>query len=254
MKKFFAIISFLMIQAATAQTGVELATKIDALNNGFVGESAQMKMVLIDSSGTKVNRTLTGKFLEVAGDGDKSIMTFITPKDVRGTKMLTWTHRTGDDDQWLYLPAVKRVKRISSRNKTSSFMGSEFSYEDLSSQEVAKYNYKLLKDATHKKFGPVWVLEKYPKNKSGYSKQVHYISKKFNQPVLVRYYDKKNSLLKEAFSDGFKKYTIKGKSMYRPSQIHMKNKQTRKESYMIWGERKLGVKLNASEFDKRNLR
>ena len=69
-------------------------------------------------------------------------MEFVSPADVKGTKFLSYSHIKKDDDQWLYLPALKRVKRIASKNKSGSFMGSEFSYEDLSSFDADKYIYE----------------------------------------------------------------------------------------------------------------
>ena len=70
----------------------------------------------------------------------KHYLFLIVPKDVKGTATLTFTHKVGPDDQWLYLPALKRVKRITSENRSGSFVGSEFAYEDLGSQELEKYS------------------------------------------------------------------------------------------------------------------
>ena len=103
-----------------------------------------MTLELINAHGDVTKRKMVMEVLEGTDDGDKSRSVFEWPADVKGTKLLTWTHKKGDDDRWLYLPAVKRVKRISSSNKSGSFMGSEFAYEDFSSQEVEKYTYKLL--------------------------------------------------------------------------------------------------------------
>jgi len=111
------------------ERGLEIAKKMEKVNSGFIGEVAEMTMTLIDAYNTEILRKMEGKIKEVKDDGDKSIITFLQPNDVKGTKMLTWSHKTENDDQWLYLPSMKRVKRISSNSKTSSFMGSEFSYK-----------------------------------------------------------------------------------------------------------------------------
>ena len=79
------------------------------------------------------------------GRGDKSIIVFDSPRDIGGTALLSHTKILEPDDQWLYLPALGRVKRISSGNKSGPFVGSEFAYEDLVSQEVDKYNYRWLR-------------------------------------------------------------------------------------------------------------
>ena len=147
-----ALVAFSLMVAGRAvagpaeDKGLEIARKTDKANDGFKGEVSTMEMVLINAHGDRTTRKLTSRGIETASDGDRSRIEFEWPADVKGTRMLTWTHRKNDDDQWLYLPAVKRVKRISSNNKSGSFMGSEFAYEDLGSQEVDKYKYKLLAD------------------------------------------------------------------------------------------------------------
>ena len=80
--------------------------------------TADMKMILKNRAGNTSVRTIRTKTLEVSGDGDKSLSIFDEPADVKGTAMLTYSHGLEPDDQWLYLPAIKRVKRISSRNKS----------------------------------------------------------------------------------------------------------------------------------------
>ena len=154
MKKILITLAVVLSQVTAfsaddpAKKGFDIMQKAEVFNNGFLGESSSMEMILINAHGDKVERKMDSKIKETNGDGDKSIITFKWPADVKGTKMLTWTHKKGNDDQWLYLPALKRVKRITSRNKTGSFMGSELSYEDLGSQEVEKYTYKYIKDNT----------------------------------------------------------------------------------------------------------
>lgn len=232
------------------EKGLDIAKQTDTVNSGFRGESANMKMILINAHGDKVERKMTSKSKEIKDDGDKSVITFIWPADVKGTKMLTWTHKKEDDDQWLYLPALKRVKRISSRSKTGSFMGSEFSYEDLGSQEVEKYTYKYIKDATYNK-KECWVSERYPKDKkSGYSKQLVWTQKDINNPVKIEYYDRKGELLKTATFKGYKKI----KKWWRAKKIKMVNHQTQKRSTLIWKKRKIGLKFSNKEFHKNKLK
>jgi len=226
--------TFSKISATAA--GLKVAQIMESANTGFVGEESKMELVLIDAKGTKIVRSLKGMSKEVKNDGDMSISVFLNPKDVQGTKMLTHSHKSDDDDQWLYLPSLRRVKRISSRSKSSSFMASEFSYEDLGSQEIEKYNFKLLKQNKS-----VWLLERKPKQKSGYSKMVLEVSKKYKSAVKVKYYDRKGELLKVAESTKWKQYLINGKKMWRANRIHMKNVQTKKESIFTWANRKIGV-------------
>ncbi|KPA13201.1 secreted protein containing DUF1329 [Candidatus Magnetomorum sp. HK-1] len=238
------------------QKGLDIAKRMEKANESYIGELSITKMILIDAYNNKIVRNLQGKVLEVINDGDKSLSIFMNPQDVKGTKMLTWSHKHQDNDQWLYLPAVRRVKRISSKNKSASFMGSEFTYEDLGGQEIEKFNFRFVKYDELKDFPGVTfeVLEKTAKNKSGYSKQILWIHPKYNNPVKVEYYDRKKELLKVAQMTNFKSFDVKGKTFWRSEKIHMKNVQTRKESIFEWVKRKLGVSLNPVDFDKHSLK
>lgn len=234
------------------QKGLRIAREVEEASKGFVGERARMKMILIDAHGSRVERQMTGMVMEVDDDGDRSLMNFETPLDVQGTKMLTWSRRDADDDQWLYIPSVRRVRRITSRQQSSSFLGSEFSFEDLGSQEVAKYNHKFLRDEKHQGHD-VWVIERRPKRASGYSKQVMYIRKDIKAATQVDYYDRREELLKTALFENYKQYRVGNRTLHRPDRIHMKNHQTRKESIFEWTGRELGVKHDPVEFDQRSL-
>ena len=130
------------------EKGLEIAREADRRGEGFGDFQANMRMVLITKRGDTSERELRVSTLEASSEeeGDKSLTIFDTPRDVRGTALLTYSYKTRDDDQWLYLPALRRVKTIASRNKSGPFMGSEFSFEDMRGQEVEKYTYKYLRD------------------------------------------------------------------------------------------------------------
>jgi len=142
--------SVLVSTVALAQTaedrGLEIANAVQAQDDGFVDSVSSMTMTLVNRSGKKSVRRMRSRVLEVQGDGDKSISIFDEPADVKGTASLSHSHPLEADEQWLYLPALKRVKRISSKNKSGPFMGSEFAFEDISSQEVEKYTHKYIGD------------------------------------------------------------------------------------------------------------
>jgi hypothetical protein len=229
--------------------GLEIARKTDKANDGFKGEVSTMEMILVNAHGDRTTRKLTSRGIETANDGDRSRIEFQWPADVKGTRMLTWTHRQSDDDQWLFLPAVNRVKRISSNNKSGSFMGSEFAYEDLGSQEVDKYKYKHLADEPIAG-RPTWKVERIPVDaRSGYSRQISWTDQEYMNPVKVEYYDRKGELLKTATFSG---YTKLGK-WWRPGKIVMVNHQTKKESHLTWSARKLEVTLADNEFQSDGL-
>lgn len=229
--------------------GLQIATDADKADSGFLGERSTMEMVLVNAHGDEAKRKMKSLVQEGTDDGDRSVITFQWPADVKGTRMLTWTHKKGHDDQWLYLPSLKRVKRIASRNKSGAFMGSEFAYEDLGSQEPEKYSWKHLKDEA---VGgrPAWVLERVPVDKkSGYSRQVVWMDQEYKGAVKIDYYDRKGELLKSAALTGYKKH---GK-YWRIGQIEMVNHQTRKKSRITWSDRALGEPSDADAFDPENL-
>ncbi len=118
------------------ERGLAIAVEADRRDAGFEDFTAELTMVLRNRHGQESRRAMRTRNLEQESDGDKSLVIFDQPNDIRGTALLTFSHKTGDDDQWLYLPALKRVKRISSSNKSGPFVGSVFAYEDISSQEV----------------------------------------------------------------------------------------------------------------------
>lgn len=236
------------------QKGLEIAKKIDQANQGFVGEESTMDLIIIDALGRKIERIMQAKVKEITGDGDKSINTVIKPADVKGTKTLTYSHKEGDDDQWIYLPSNKRVKKLSSSNQTGSFLGSEFSYEDLGSQEIEKYTYKYLGEQKDGQGKLLWQLERYPLNKnSGYKKQISYIDPENLTTHKVEYFNRRGDLLKVAIFEDFKTYKVGEKTLHRSHKISMENKLTKKKSILTWNDRKIGVSLPDNIFSKEGL-
>ena len=166
-------------QAETPEAkGLAIAIEADKRDLGFGDYTVDGEMVLRDKGGKESRRVFQNLVKERPdpGVGDYGVIVFSKPRDIRGTGLLTHANiEPKDDDQWLYLPAVKRVKRISSSNRTGKFVSSEFSYEDLGSQEVNDYDYKWLRDepCPNEPGLTCYVVESYPKNpKSGYSKRV----------------------------------------------------------------------------------
>ncbi len=234
------------------EKGLSIATEGDLRDSGFTDFTAGMNMILRNRHGQESSRKIRIKTLEVENDGDKSLSIFDTPKDVKGTAFLTYSHKVGDDDQWLYLPALKRVKRISSRNKSGSFMGSEFSYEDIASQEVEKYTYKWLRDEQLDDLD-CFVVERYPvdKKNSGYSRQISWIDKKEYRALKVEYYDRKNSHLKTLVAKNFTQYIDK---FWRPANMHMVNHQNGKSTDLLWSNYKFKTGLTDKNFTKNSLK
>ena len=246
---FWFLLSSLMIAESLQEKGTRISYENNNVNNGFHSQISNMTMTLINAHKDRVSRKMIFKAKEVENDGDKTLITFEYPLDVNQTKLLTWAHKNKNDDQWLFLPGINRVKRINSSNKSGSFMGSEFSYEDISSDEVEKYTYTFVQDQQIAS-RDVWVIIRYPKDsKSGYSKQISYTDKQYHQPLKIDYYDRKDELLKTAIFSDFVLYD----KWWFYNQIQMLNHQTKKESLLVWENRKIGVLVKESEFTKRAL-
>ena len=252
----FLFVSFALPNVVLAQSpeekGLAIAIEADARDNGFADFTADMEMILRNRHGQESTRKIRIRTLEVEDDGDKSLTIFDTPRDVKGTALLTFTHKEGDDDQWLYLPALKRVKRIASRNKSGSFMGSEFAYEDIASQEIEKYTYKYLGDALYKGHDCTQV-ESYPVDaaNSGYTRMVSWRDKDEYRLWKVEYYDRKSSHLKTLTFDQYHKYIDR---FWRPHQMLMVNHQSGKSTELHWDNFKYGTGLQDSDFNKNSLK
>lgn len=232
--------------------GLQIATETDRRDAGFKDSTVTVTMTLIDKNGKKSLRKIRVKTMEVPGDGDKSLTIFDNPRDIKGTAFLSYTHKAGDDDQWIYLPALKRVKRISSRNKSGSFMGSEFSYEDIASQEVEKYTYKWIRDEVYDGRDS-FVIEQYPvdSKNSGYRRQVVWIDKKEYRLLKVEYYDRTNSLLKTLTLTKFRQY--KGR-FWRPDEMLMVNLRTGKSTNLQYADYRFGIGLEDKDFTHLSLK
>ncbi|MCH8300345.1 MAG: outer membrane lipoprotein-sorting protein [Candidatus Marinimicrobia bacterium] len=231
--------------------GLAIAVESDKRDKGFGDFTADLTMILKNRHGETSERYIRNKTLEIIGDGDKTLSIFDKPRDVKGTAFLSFSHKEGADDQWLYLPALKRVKKISSNNKSGPFMGSEFAFEDLSSQEVEKYTYKYLGDDVLDGIN-CFMLERDPVDpKSGYTVQIVWIDKEDYKPLKVDYYDRKSSLLKTLTFSNYKQYLDK---YWRASEMNMVNHQTGKSTQLIWSDYKFATGLTERDFDKNSLK
>jgi outer membrane lipoprotein-sorting protein len=242
----------LLAQALTPEEkGLEIALEADKRDAGFSDFTAELTMILRNRHGEESTRNIHSYTLEVENDGDKSLVVFDTPRDVKGTAFLSYTHSNGPDDQWLYLPALKRVKRIASNNKSGPFMGSEFTYEDIASQEVEKYTYKYIRDEAYDG-QDCFVLERYPVDKnSGYTRQIVWIDKVEYRHLKIEFYDRKDELLKTLTSHGYQQYLDK---YWRADKMEMVNHQTGKSTTLLWANYQFATGLTARDFDKNSLK
>lgn len=170
---------FVLPKKVLALTGREVMEKVNARDTGD-RSITEMEMILINKKGKKRVRKLKTFGLE-KGKKSLSLMFFLSPADVRNTGFLTFDYDESgkDDDQWLFLPALRKTKRIAAGDKSSSFMGSDLNYSDMTSPDLDLYDYTLMKE-TEVKGQKVWQIKAVPKTKaeakkSGYSKSVVFI-------------------------------------------------------------------------------
>jgi outer membrane lipoprotein-sorting protein len=238
--------------AETAEEkGLAIAQEADRRNTGWKDSSASMTMILRNKRGDETSRELSVKALEVENDGDKSLTLFNTPRDVKGTALLSFSHKVESDDQWIYLPKAGRVKRIASRNKSGPFMGSEFAFEDMTPQEVEKYTYKFLKE-DQLNGQSVFVVERKPVDKySGYTKQIAWVDQAEYRTLKVEFYDRKKSLLKTLTAHEWKQYL---NQYWRPHSSTMVNHQTGKSTDLKMRDFTFKNGLTDSDFNKNSLK
>jgi len=233
------------------EKGLQIAQQANAYDAGFSDFKADMKMTLKNKRGQQSTRKIRIKTLEVNGDGDKSMSIFDEPADVKGTAMLTYSHGLKPDEQWLYLPAIKRVKRISSRNKSGPFMGSEFAFEDLGSQEVEKYHYKFLREEPCGEY-QCYVIERTPAYKfSGYKKIITWLDKDAYRMIKADFYDRKNELLKTLTSSDYQQYLG---HYWRAGKMEMVNHQKGKSTILKWSNYQFKTGLSAKDFKSQSLK
>jgi outer membrane lipoprotein-sorting protein len=244
-----------LMPSAYAETpeekGLAIAVETDLRDKGWGDSYAEMKMVLRNKQGEESTREIRVTNLEVDGDGDKGLTVFDTPRDVKGTAFLSYSHSLVPDEQWIFLPALKRVKRISSSNKSGPFMGSEFAYEDISSFEVPKYSYKYLRDEVINGMD-CFVSELRPQYEhSGYTKTHVWIDKAEYRVQRIDFYDRKDTLLK---IQRFKDYKLYLDKYWRAHTQTMENQQNGKSTTLYWENFEFKTGLSDKDFEKNDLK
>ncbi|WP_430462797.1 outer membrane lipoprotein-sorting protein [Thalassolituus sp. LLYu03] len=233
-----------------ADRGLEIARDRKQRDEGWGTSEAQLTMTLRNAQGEESVRQIRTRSLEVKDDGDKGLTIFDEPKDVKGTSFLNFSHIAKPDDQWLYMPALKRVKRIASRNKSGPFMGSEFAYEDMSSFELEKYSFRYLRDEMVDGTDS-YVLEQTPLDEfSGYTKQVVWLDKEHLRGLKIEFYDRKQSLLKTLTLGDYQLYKDK---YWRAHTATMVNHQTGKSTVLKTLQLTFDTGLTDADFNETTL-
>ena len=239
-------------QDDAALKGREIAEELDRRDLGFGDTSVDLKMLLSNRQGQTSQRVLRIDTLEISDpeDGDRSLVVFDEPADIKGTSFLSFTRILDPDDQWLYLPALKRVKRISSANKSGPFVGSEFAYEDLLSQEVEKYDYLWLRDEACGDL-ECFVVDRFPRYEdSGYTKQTVWIDKDEYRLMQIEFFDRKGDHMKTLMFSDHRQYLGQ---YWRAHRLNMDNHLTGKATELAFSDFRFQVGLSERDFNKKRL-
>ncbi len=231
------------------EKGFTVAARADRSDRGFGDSVVDLEMVLRNKAGKEARRTLSISTLEIPDEnvGDKSLIVFDRPPDIEGTGLLSHAHILEPDDQWLYLPALKRVKRISSVNKSGPFVGSEFAFEDFTALELNKYDYKYLRAEPCGEL-TCDVIERYPRYEhSGYTKQISWVDQKVFQVRKVEFYDRRGDLLKSLMLKDYRQYEGK---YWRSHKFLMTNHKTGKSTDLLYADYRFGTGLQDNDFVK----
>lgn len=237
---------------AADAAGLAIFREADRRESGYADLTVDLEMILRVSRGSESRRSLAIRQIEMPDDGDRLLVVFDTPKPIRGTALLSYAHKQTPDDQWIYLPAVKRVKRIASQNKSGPFLSSEFAYEDMALQEVEKYSYRLLETRSDEA-GEVYVVERVPTDEhSGYGRQVVVLDAAELRIQHIDYYDRQDRLLKTLDISEYEQHAGR---FWKAGRMLMSNLQTGKSTELIWQNYQFGTGLDADrDFSTNSLR
>jgi hypothetical protein len=244
------LITFILLLAiftVKAQDAREISKKAsDAINLDAMEMVSTLK--IISPSGEERIRTMstaTRKF----GDVSKMMMKFLEPADVRGTTLLVFDYENKDDDLWIYMPALRKTRRIISSEKGKNFMGSEFTNADMSKPNLDEFNYKILGDETIDG-KQCWKIESTCKTETqeeqyGFSKRISFIEKGNFLTYRIEYYDLSGELLRVESINNYKK---QGNGSYFAFNMEMKNVQNNRRSVMTIDKFQLGSNLTEAQF------
>ncbi len=244
------LLTAITIPAQNNLTGLQIMEKVYNRPTGNDME-ANLTMILISSSGNERVREIK-QYIKDFGDVEKKIMFFIKPADVRNTSFMNWSYDdpNKDDDQWIYLPALKKVKRISSDSKGDYFMGSDFTYDDLGDRKPNEDTHKILRE--EKLNGEdCYVIESIPKDEDYmYSKTVTWIVKDKWIGLKKEFYDEDGEYLKTLNIKDYK--NIKG--YWIITETEMDNVQKNHKTIMKLSDVKIDIGIPANKFTERMMK
>lgn len=250
----FMMMGLLALETAMAEalTGREIIDRTRANSSGFEDMTHQVRMILIDEKADRSEREMLLK-ARVGSDGDSSSLSIFTaPQREKGIALLTHARKGKGDEQWLYLPSTKRLKRITGSSRTSSFRGSEFTFEDLSDQNPDSYRFDYV---TEEACGELrcFVVDRFPGADldSSYSKTRLWIDTSHYRPFKADFYDVDGKLFKSMQAYDYQQFENR---YWNPAKVVMTNLQTQKATELVSVDLKLNTGLKESEFSELAIR
>lgn len=236
-------------------TGLDIMNRVDSRDDGD-DLIQKIHQKLIDKRGNVRERNMM-VFRKDYGKDSKSISYFLSPSNIRDTALLVWDYDgvEKDDDQWLYLPALKKVRRISDSDRGDYFMGTDFTFEDIKqTPELEDYNWTLVGSESMNGHD-VWVVEGEPKTDAlkknlGYSKTRYYIRKDTNMYIRVDFWDRKGQELKQLLSEEIRQ--IDG--IWTAMSGTMTNLQTGHRTELTFSEHRYNTGISDRMFSERMLK
>ena len=209
--------------------------------------SSELNMEITNKKGRKRK----SKIKSISKDSNaKQILWFLSPSDDKGISYLKIEHKNQDDEIRLWLPGFKKIRRISSKKKADSFMGSDLSYEDMTSRQMEDYSFKIVQDDAKVDDEICYILESIPNGiDSEYSKHVTWVEKDTYLPLKEESYDKNNKLLK---SKTFK-YSLMD-SFYLISEIFVENIQKKSNTKLVFSNLRINRDIKDQLFQEKNMK
>ena len=232
-------------------TGLQVIEKAKQNGKGFKDLVHEVKMLLVDETGDSTEREMLMKAMTQQDGESFSMLIFTAPQREKGISLLTVTEPGASDKQYLYLPSSRRVKRITSSNKGSSFRGSEFTFEDLSDQKTEDYRFEMVREEPCANLS-CYVIDRFPKSdESSYSKTRMWIDAEYFRLQKAEFFDRDNQLLKTMQTNG---YELFEGQYWNPKEVVMANAQSGKSTKMVSLSLKMNSGLKESEFTELAMR
>ncbi len=226
-------------------TGRDVAILVDKVPDGD-DRTAELSFTLINKQGKKRVRQVKSYQKDI-GEDTKSVMCFVSPSDVKNTIFLQhdYDDPSKEDDKWLYLPALKKVRRIAGSSKNDYFMGTDFTYDDMGDRNVDEDDHKLLEDETIEGYD-CWVKEARPKDKDYmYSRVVSWIRKDIHIPIKMDFYDRHENLMKSMKLSDFKQT----EGFWKAFKLEMENYQQKHRTIIEYQKVRYNTGLNDNLFE-----